>query len=182
MINQYKNQLLQSKWFKSSVIVGIFSLLIFESVYFSDFDPGTKYKIYTVQFYFLFSFGISFLFKYFWKCLVTELIGSSKGLLVFLWRVFLFAYFTLVLCAQFTNLWGSVEPSIFQWTSWIFFGFFLDLCMILPTVRLTVWLISTVISKKKVNYRKVTIACLFATVVSSTTSYYSAMEGPQIVK
>jgi len=51
-----------------------------------------------------------------------------------------------------------------------------------PTVRLTVWLISTVISKKKVNYRKVTIACLFATVVSSTTSYYSAMEGPQIVK
>jgi len=171
-----------SKWFKSSVIVGIFSLLIFESVHFSNFDPGTKYKIYTVQFYFLFAYGLSFISKYFWKCLVTELFASSKSVLVLLWKAFLFTYFALVLCAQFTHLWGSVEPSVFQWTSWVFFGSFLDLCMFLPTARLMVWLVTRATSSKRVGYRKVTVACLIATVVSSTFSYYSAMEGPEIVK
>ena len=171
-----------SNWFKSSIVVGLFSLLIFESVYFSNFDPGTKYKIYSVQFYFLFAYGLSFISKYFWKCLVTELFASSKSVPVLLWKAFLVVYFTLVLCAQFTHLWGSVEPSVFQWTSWVFFGSFMDLCAFLPTARLTAWLVTRATSIKRVDYRKVSVACLIATVVSSTASYHSAMEGPEIVK
>ena len=174
-----------SIWFKIAVAINVSTLLVFNIIYFSFLSPGTKYKFYVVQFYILFTSTIFLLTKYYWKCLVTDLLANVKNSNVVLaWKAFLCFYFTLVHCAQFTNLYGYQEPSAFQWLAWIFFGSYSVWTLIFLSARFLFWMFTKTKQHNGgvLTSNRVTIVCVAATLVVTISSYLSAMAGPEFVK
>lgn len=172
-------------WLKLAICVGVLSILTFDLVYFSDLEPGTKYKIYTLQFYTLFTTFILFISRYFWKCFVIELLEKVTSFWIkLIWKSLVFSFLFLAHIAQFTNQYGSTEPYTFQMAAWLCFGAYTILILILPTARFLHWLLLPKSHGRRgfLSQKAVTVACIFATLVVSFTSYFLAMEGPQIVK
>ena len=177
--------MIENAWFKFVALLGFSAFILFDLIYFSNLSHGTKYKIYVMEFYVLFTCGVFMVSRYFWKCFVTELLKNQPTTtLTRCWKLFLLTYFFLAHCAQFTNLFGYMEPSAFQWLSWVSFGSFsIFTCTFVPA-RFIFWFLNR--NKKAaprlVSYEKLTIFFLIANLVISTSSYFSAMDGPDVVK